>query len=64
MSKSEEKLANKIIRVLETELIVRDYFYNRDGHNVKVISHLFEITKYSGEMKKLLGFKRAVKILA
>ena len=35
------------------ELVEKDYFYERDGHDVKVISHLFEITKYSGELKNL-----------
>ena len=35
------------------ELVVKDYYYERDGNNVKVISHLFEILKYSGEMKNM-----------
>jgi len=35
------------------ELIVKDYFYEREGKNVKVISHLFEVLKYSGEIKNL-----------
>lgn len=33
------------------ELIKRDYFYERNGNNIKVISHLFEILKYAGEIK-------------
>ena len=33
------------------EMIVKDYFYKRDGRNVKVISHLFEVLKYSGELE-------------
>ena len=33
------------------ELIKRDYIYNRDGNKVTVISHLFEILKYRGNMK-------------
>lgn len=35
------------------ELVEKDYFYERDGHDVKVISHLFEITKYSGELENM-----------
>lgn len=35
------------------ELITRDYFYEREGYKVKVISHLFEILKYSGELKNV-----------
>jgi ADP-ribose pyrophosphatase YjhB (NUDIX family) len=35
------------------ELIVKDYFYERDGNSVKVVSHLFDIQKYHGEMKNL-----------
>ncbi len=35
------------------ELIVKDYHYNRDGNEVTVISHLYEIIKFSGEMKNL-----------
>jgi len=33
------------------ELICKDYLYERDGKMVKVISHLFEIKEYSGEIK-------------
>lgn len=33
------------------ELCVKDYFYERNGRTVKVVSHLFEVLKYSGEMK-------------
>jgi ADP-ribose pyrophosphatase YjhB (NUDIX family) len=32
------------------ELCVKDYFYERHGRTVKVVSHLFEILKYSGEV--------------
>lgn len=35
------------------ELIEKDYFYERDGHEVKVIGHLFEILKYDGELKNM-----------
>ena len=43
----------------ETNLIVKDckeliykiYNYKRNGKNVKVFTHVFEITKYSGELK-------------
>jgi ADP-ribose pyrophosphatase YjhB (NUDIX family) len=35
------------------ELTVKDYFYMREGHEVKVTSHLFEIVKYSGEVKNM-----------
>jgi ADP-ribose pyrophosphatase YjhB (NUDIX family) len=35
------------------ELIEKNYLYERDGHDVKVISHLFEITKYSGELENM-----------
>jgi ADP-ribose pyrophosphatase YjhB (NUDIX family) len=33
------------------ELIVKDYTYNRNGIDVTVHSHLFEIIEYSGEVK-------------
>ena len=33
------------------EIISKDYEYNRDGNDVTVYSHLFEITKYAGEVK-------------
>jgi len=33
------------------EITQRDYFYDRNGNTVKVISHLFEILKYEGEVK-------------
>lgn len=39
------------------EIIVRDYFYERNGKNVKVISHLYEILKYSGKMENLEPMK-------
>ncbi|HAS80631.1 MAG: hypothetical protein UR25_C0002G0037 [Candidatus Nomurabacteria bacterium GW2011_GWE1_32_28] len=35
------------------ELIVKNYYYERNNNNVKVISHLFEILKFSGEMKNM-----------
>lgn len=34
-----------------TEIMTREYTYNRDGNDVLVISHLFDILKYSGEVK-------------
>jgi|SRR3989344_452771 len=33
------------------ELIVKNYTYNRDGNEVLVISHLFEILSYEGKVK-------------
>ncbi len=33
------------------ELIVRNYTYDRDGNDVLVIVHLFEILSYDGEIK-------------
>ena len=33
------------------EIIVKDFFYKRNGKNVKVTGHLFEILKYSGKVK-------------
>jgi len=33
------------------EIITKDYYYERNGNNVKVISHLFEILKYKGDLK-------------
>lgn len=46
------------LKVLEcTEIACRDYFYKRNGNNVKVASHLFEITKYDGEMKNMEPLK-------
>ena len=33
------------------ELVKRSYIYERDGHNVEVVSHLFEIINYDGEMR-------------
>jgi ADP-ribose pyrophosphatase YjhB (NUDIX family) len=33
------------------ELIIRNYKYNRDGNEVLVVSHLFEILNYDGEVK-------------
>jgi len=33
------------------EIVKRNYKYNRDGNDVLVISHLFDILKYSGEVK-------------
>jgi 8-oxo-dGTP pyrophosphatase MutT (NUDIX family) len=35
------------------EVVVKDYFYDRNGNNVNVISHLFEILKYQGNVKNL-----------
>lgn len=39
------------------EITVKDYFYERNRKNVKVISHLYEILKYSGEMRNLEPMK-------
>ncbi|MEK6856152.1 MAG: NUDIX hydrolase [Nanoarchaeota archaeon] len=40
------------IKVLECkEIFYKLYEYIRNGKNVKVYTHLFEITKYSGEVK-------------
>lgn len=48
----EEILEECNLNILESkEICVKDYFYERDGRSVKVISHLFEVQKYSGEMK-------------
>lgn len=33
------------------ELVQRDYTYNRSGNEVVVISHLFEVLEYNGQMK-------------
>lgn len=33
------------------ELVSRNYEYEREGNKVNVFSHLFEVTKYSGQMK-------------
>ena len=33
------------------ELKKKKYFYNRDGNEVKVIQHLFDIIKYNGKIK-------------
>ncbi len=35
------------------EIVERDYFYEREGREIKVSSHLFEILKYSGELKNM-----------
>ena len=35
------------------ELVVKDYFYERNGRNVKVTSHLYEILEYAGEPKNM-----------
>jgi len=35
------------------ELIEKNYFYEREGREVKVISHLFEILKYGRELKNV-----------
>ena len=42
------------LKILEfKELINRNYQYVRDDKNVNVFSHLFEVQKYSGEMKNM-----------
>lgn len=33
------------------EILTRNYVYDRDGNEVEVISHLFDIVKYGGEVK-------------
>ncbi len=33
-----------------TEVVTRNYMYERDGNEVLVISHLFDILKYSGDV--------------
>jgi hypothetical protein len=46
------------LEVLEcNKLICKDYFYIRNGVNVKVASHSLEVTKYSGEMKNMEPLK-------
>ena len=35
------------------EIAVKDYFYERNGNNVKVISHMFDVSKYEGELKNM-----------
>jgi ADP-ribose pyrophosphatase YjhB (NUDIX family) len=35
------------------ELVVTDFFYVREGNEVRVTSHLFEVLNHSGEMKNL-----------
>jgi ADP-ribose pyrophosphatase YjhB (NUDIX family) len=35
------------------ELVVKDFLYVREGNEVRVISHLFEVINYTGEMKNL-----------
>lgn len=42
------------LEILEyVQMASRNYEYLREGINVKVAAHLFEITKYSGEMKNM-----------
>lgn len=41
------------------EIINKDYEYIRDGRNIKISSHLFEIIKYSGEMKNMEPHKHS-----
>lgn len=49
---NQEILEECNITVLESkELTTKDYAYERDGKNVHVVSHLYEITKYEGEIK-------------
>ena len=33
------------------EIVQKDYIYERDGKNVKVLVHLFDILKFKGEVK-------------
>jgi hypothetical protein len=39
------------------EVITKDLFYKRNGNDVKVVSHVFEVLKYSGEMKNMEPLK-------
>ncbi len=41
----------------QKELMVKDYYYNREGKEITVTSHLYEIIKFSGEMKNLEPLK-------
>lgn len=40
------------------ELVVKDYIYEREGKDVNVTSHIFEVSKYSGEMKNMEPHKQ------
>jgi len=44
------------------EIIEKDYLYERDGQEVKVTGHLFEITKYSGKLKNMEPAKHVQQI--
>jgi len=39
------------------EIIYKDYFYQRNSKNVKVSSHVYEILKYTGELKNMEPMK-------
>jgi ADP-ribose pyrophosphatase YjhB (NUDIX family) len=40
------------------ELVAKDYTYEREGKGVNVTGHIFEVTKYSGEMKNMEPHKQ------
>lgn len=44
------------------EIAHQDYFYERNGNDIKVASHLFEVTKYNGEMKNTEPLKHKQQI--
>jgi ADP-ribose pyrophosphatase YjhB (NUDIX family) len=51
------------LEILEcVEIARQDYLYERNGSDVKVASHLFEITKYNGEMKNTEPLKHKQQI--
>ncbi|MFA5020670.1 MAG: NUDIX domain-containing protein [Patescibacteria group bacterium] len=51
------------LEILEcAEITHQDYFYKRGENDVKVVSHLFEITKYSGEMRNAEPLKHKQQI--
>lgn len=51
------------LEILECAEIARqDYLYERNGNDVKVASHLFEVTKYNGEMKNTEPLKHKQQI--
>ncbi len=56
----EEILEETDLNVLEArEIVVKDYFYERNGKSIKVISHLFEILRYSGKLNNLEPHKHS-----
>lgn len=54
----QEVLEECDLEILEyVQMASGNYEYLREGINVKVAAHLFEITKYSGEMKNMEPLK-------